>query len=283
MMDYEITYAIQKNKKSVPIQSRMKSFDAFCEKFHIPEEVHPVLPSQGDTMHERHAGKIRHFRINISQLSVIGAAKVSHFEILCRVYGIIPTVGLFCCFYVNSKKSGWMSFSKRSDNAPVYPAPVVADFNAQDYATLVAHPSPFRKFPEEFMCLVGLSCHYTLDEETYPRFLDKNGEGGYMDIFAFIHTTDPTKVKVVERERIKDEPLLLETTVGRIVPRLPVAFDRAESELEASVDKLFDKGGSGNQTEQRDCADCGQAANIQPISGAVDTAVEDVAPVQPKC
>ncbi|GKD77909.1 hypothetical protein Tco_1340530 [Tanacetum coccineum] len=29
----------------------------------------------------------------VSQLSVIGAVKVSHFEILCRVYGVIPTVG----------------------------------------------------------------------------------------------------------------------------------------------------------------------------------------------
>ncbi|GKC90661.1 hypothetical protein Tco_1151310, partial [Tanacetum coccineum] len=127
-----------------------------------------------------------HFRINISQLSVIGEAKVSHFEILCRVYGIIPTVGLFWCFYVNSKRSGWISFSKCSDNAsvddfacPAYfpwhtakhvtrdPTPVAADFNSQDYATLVAHPSPFWKFPEAFLCLVGLSRHYTLDEETY--------------------------------------------------------------------------------------------------------------------
>ncbi|GJZ30421.1 hypothetical protein Tco_0575468 [Tanacetum coccineum] len=207
-----------------------KAFDAFCEKFHILEEVHHVLLGQGDTMHERPARKIglytrffdfanfrlplstffvdilRHFRINISQLSVIGGAKVSHFEILCRVYGIIPTVGLFRCFYVNSKKNGYMSFSKRSDNAPVCytkplysfknwndhliwvddfacpalfpwhtakhmtrdPALVAADFNAQDYATFVAHPSPFWKFPEEFLCLVGLSRHYTLDEETYP-------------------------------------------------------------------------------------------------------------------
>nr|GFB83556.1 hypothetical protein [Tanacetum cinerariifolium] len=65
--------------------------------------------------------------------------------------------------------------------------------NARDYATLVAHPSPFQKFPEEFMCLVGLSRHYTLDVKTYPRFLHKNGEG--MDLFAFIHTQNPTKRK----------------------------------------------------------------------------------------
>ncbi|GJU33356.1 hypothetical protein Tco_1176945 [Tanacetum coccineum] len=248
-----------------------KALDAFCDKFHILEEVHPILPNQNDVMHERPAGKIglytryfdyanfrlplstflvdvlRHFRINISQLSVIGAAKVSHFEILCRVYGIIPTVRLFRCFYVNSKKSGWMSFSKRSDNAPVCytkpldslknwndhffwvdnfacpasfpwhtakhvirdPALVVADFNARDYATLVAHPSPVD-----------------------------------MDIFAFIHASDPTKVKNFERERNEGEPLLQETTIGRTVPLRPIAPDRTESKLEASVDRLFDEGGS---------------------------------------
>ncbi|GKE77841.1 hypothetical protein Tco_1543961, partial [Tanacetum coccineum] len=254
---------------------------------------------------------LRHFRINISQLFVIGAAKVSYFEILCRVYGVIPTVGLFRCFYVNSKKNGWMSFSKRSDNAPVCytksldslknwndhffwmddfacpasfswhtaknvtrdPAQVAADFNAQDYATLVAHPSPFRKFPEAFLCLVGLSRYYPLDEETYPRFLHKNQEE--MDIFAFIHTPDPTKVKIAKREKNEDKPLLLETTSRRIVPLLPVAPDCAENELKASVDRLFDEGGSGIQAEQEDSTGVGKGTNIQPI-------VEVVAPVQPR-
>nr|GEZ21175.1 hypothetical protein [Tanacetum cinerariifolium] len=120
-----------------------KAFDAFCEKFYILEEKHPILPNRGDTMHERPTGKIglytrffylanfrlsfstflvdifKHFRINISQLSVIRAAKVFHFEILCRVYEIVPPVGLFRCFYVNSKKSEWISFGKRFDNASV--------------------------------------------------------------------------------------------------------------------------------------------------------------------
>ncbi|GJY25605.1 hypothetical protein Tco_0400331, partial [Tanacetum coccineum] len=228
--------------------------------------------------------------------------KVTHFEILCRVYGIIPTVGLFWFFYVNSKKSGWMSFSKRSDNASVCytkpidslknwnnhffwvddfacpasfswhtakhvirdPSPVAADFNEQDYATLVAHPSSFQKFLEAFLCLVGLSRHYTLDEETYPRFLHKNGEE--MDIFAFIHTIDPTKVKIVEREWNEGEPLLLETTIGRTVPLLPVAPDRAESELNASVERIFDEGGSCNQTEQRDST--GGGKDVDPASEA---------------
>ncbi|GKD26284.1 hypothetical protein Tco_1232498 [Tanacetum coccineum] len=211
----------------------------FCEKFHNLEEVHPVLPGRGDTMHERPAGKIglytrffdfakfrlplstflvdilRHFHINISQLSVIGVANNDH----------LFWVDDFAC----PALFPWHTAKYLTRD----PAPVAADFNAPDYATLVAHPSPFRKFPEEFLCLVGLSHHYTLDEETYPRFLHKNGEE--MDIFAFIHTSDPTIVKVVERERIEDEPLLLETTIGRIIPLLPVAPDRAESKKRKTV------------------------------------------------
>ncbi|GKD04984.1 hypothetical protein Tco_1179958, partial [Tanacetum coccineum] len=100
-----------------------------------------------------------------------------------------------------------------------------------------------------------------------------------MDIFAFIHAPDPTKVKIVERERNEGEPLLLETTIGRIVPLLLVAPDRAESELEASVDRVFDEGGSGNQMEQGDFAGDGEGADIQPVSEPADTVVEDVAPL----
>nr|GEW37748.1 hypothetical protein [Tanacetum cinerariifolium] len=144
---------------------------------------------------------LRHFRINISQLSVIGAAKHT------------------------------------AKNVTRDPAPVAANFNAQDYATLVAHPSLLWKFLEEFLCLVGLSRHYTLDEETYPLFLDKDGED--MDIFAFIHTPDPTKMKVVKYERKDDEQQLLETTIGRTVPLLPVGPDRGESKLDASVDNCL--------------------------------------------
>ncbi|GJT78818.1 hypothetical protein Tco_1045543 [Tanacetum coccineum] len=160
------------------------------------------------------------------------------------------------------------------------PAPVAAEFNAQDYATLVAHPSPFWKFPEEFLCLVGLSRHYTLDEDTYLSFVDKDGED--MDIFTFIHTTDPTKVKVVEWERQEDEPRLLETIVGRIVPLLLVASDYGKSELDASVDKLFDEGDSGTQVEQGDSADGGQDINIQPVTETTGIVAEDTVPLQPQ-
>ncbi|GKA84643.1 hypothetical protein Tco_0806238, partial [Tanacetum coccineum] len=286
-----------------------KNFDALCRKFHIPEEVHPQLPTPDQTIHDKPEGKIgiytrffdfanyrlplssffvtvlRYFRINFSQLSVIGATKVSHFEILCRVHNIEPTVGLFRCFYTHSKNKGWISFCKRTEGSPVCytkpidslknwnnrffwvdsfacpalfrwhanksvpkdPPPKPTDFNVEHYATLFAHPAPFWKFREVFLCLVGISRYYPLDEETYPSFRDENDE--VMDLSAFINVADPTLVKVVERERVEGEAKLLETTVGHTVSLLPVAPVRSEASLEDSVNRLFDEGGSGNQVD----------------------------------
>ncbi|GKA76581.1 RNA-directed DNA polymerase, eukaryota, reverse transcriptase zinc-binding domain protein [Tanacetum coccineum] len=130
-----LPYTCYGNIKSVLTQ---KGLDTFCYKLHIPDDVHPQLPSPNQTIHEMLAGKngvytrffeyanfclplstflvnvLRHYRINLSQLSVIATAKVSHFEILCRVHSIEPTVELLRCFYVNSKNKGWMSFSLKN-------------------------------------------------------------------------------------------------------------------------------------------------------------------------
>ncbi|GKC04566.1 hypothetical protein Tco_0996176 [Tanacetum coccineum] len=222
-----------------------KTFDTFCTKYHIPEKVHPALPNQNDTIHERPAGKI----------------------------------GLYTRFFDYAKFR--LPLSSFLVDVLRDPALAAANFSAQDYATLVAHPSLFRKFPEEFMCLVGLSRHYTLDRETYPLFLDKDEED--MDLFAFIQTPNPTKVKVIERERKEDKPQFLETTVGHNVPLLLVTPDRGASELEASVGKLFDKDGSGNQTKQGDSAGGGGGVIIQLTVETTDVVIEAVAPVQQKC
>ncbi|GKG63188.1 hypothetical protein Tco_0638835, partial [Tanacetum coccineum] len=65
---------------------------------------------------------------------------------------------------------------------------------------------------------------------------------------------------------------------------LPIALDHAESELEASVDKLFDEGGSGTQTEQGDSAGGGggQGVDIQPVTETSYTIDEDVIPLHPR-
>nr|GEX85709.1 hypothetical protein [Tanacetum cinerariifolium] len=159
-----------------------KAFDAFCEKFHIHEEVHHVLPNWGDTLYKRPHGKIRLY---------------------------------------------------------------TSGFSARVYGTLAAHPSPFQKFLEEFMYMVRLSRHYTLNEETYPRFLHKNVKAG----------PDLTKVKIVERERV--------------------------DEIETNIDKLFDEGGSGRQAGQGGFTGVGKGPNIQLVTEAIGLVTKDVAPLQP--
>ncbi|GJU94789.1 hypothetical protein Tco_1319545 [Tanacetum coccineum] len=277
-----------------------KSFNMFFQNFHIPNEVHPQLPSPNQTIHE------------------MLIVEVSHFKISCCVHGFEPTVGLFHCFYMNSKNKGWMSFSKRqgydavcytkpldslkgwndhffwvdafvcpasfpwytSKSASKDPFPKSFEFNVDHYATLVAYRAPFHKYPEPFLCLVGMSRNYTLDDNTYPEFLRDNDEE--MDLLSFIQTADPTKVRIGERQHAKGEPKLLDITIGRLVLLLPVAPARTEGKLEASVDKLFDEGGSGNQTEQGDSATGGEGADILLVSEGVDTVAEDVVLLQPR-
>ncbi|GJR13391.1 hypothetical protein Tco_0796043 [Tanacetum coccineum] len=102
-----------------------------------------------------------------------------------------------------------------------------------------------------------------------------------MDLLSFIRTADPTKVKVGERQRNEGELKLSDTTIGR-VPLLPVAPARASSELEASVDRIFDKGGGGSHAEQGDYASGGHGVGIQQVSETTEIVAEDAAPVQPR-
>ncbi|GKD39537.1 hypothetical protein Tco_1259744 [Tanacetum coccineum] len=182
------------------------ALDAFCQKCHIPDIVHPELPGPNQNIHNSPAGKIgvytrffdfanfriplsrflvdvlEYFSINLSQLSVIAAAKISHFEILCRVYGYVPTVGLFRRFYVDA--SVFPSF------IPWYikktlardPSPTVTEFSTEACDFLATHPAPFQKFSEPFLCLVGLSRYYDLDDNVYPTFLTDAGDVGIENI-----------------------------------------------------------------------------------------------------
>ncbi|GKE05137.1 hypothetical protein Tco_1397155, partial [Tanacetum coccineum] len=93
-----------------------RKLDHHCAVYNIPAELRPELPDRNAVIKvssERKIGMytrfiefanyriplsklllcvLEYYQINLSQLSVIGAAKVSHFEIICRALGRIPTV-----------------------------------------------------------------------------------------------------------------------------------------------------------------------------------------------
>ncbi|GJS22443.1 hypothetical protein Tco_0451075 [Tanacetum coccineum] len=317
--------------------------DAICAKYFVPEEVHPQLPSSDATMHERPTGKVgmytrffdyanyripfsnffvsvlTHFRIPFSQLSVFGSAKVSHFEILCRVCNINPSVGLFRYFYMHNYKNGWFGFTKRPNVRACYSknldsvknwndhffwvdefvvpanarfgwfsgtnivkdrAPTISEYNVDHASTLIAQASPFLRFPEEFLCWVGISRNYLLNKDTYPRFEYEDGEE--MDLNAFIRTADPRKVRVVERARTENEKPIVTVAKHRTVTLLPTSVPRPSGELSASIEREFveDAGGSGGGDQE--VASVGGHGNVEPIVPTTDNIVAETEASGPK-
>nr|GFA65309.1 putative transposase (putative), gypsy type [Tanacetum cinerariifolium] len=189
----------------------------FTSEYGISEALRPEFPGPGDRIVDFLEGKVGvytrffefanfrlplsqflydvlgYYQIHISQLSVIGAAKVSHFEINCRVQNIVPTLSLFRVFYVPSFNSGWMSFSKRpGKNTPqcytkpldslknwndrffwvdecVFPTavewrtsaskdgmPASGTYSVDAVRVLDTHRTPIQKQPEALLCLVDV-------------------------------------------------------------------------------------------------------------------------------
>nr|GEY44922.1 hypothetical protein [Tanacetum cinerariifolium] len=194
----------------------------FTSEYGILEDLHPKLPGPEERIADYPEGKV-----------VIGAAKVSHFEINFRVLNIVPTLSLFRLFYILSFNSGWMSFSKRpGKNTPqCYTKPLdslknqnnrlfwvdkrvfptVADWRTsapkdempvEDTYSLVAvtvlntHRTPIQKHPEALLCLVGLS---------------------HMNLFNLIHAPNPNKVKTGTRPRDAHEVPLLIVIASRVI------------------------------------------------------------------
>jgi hypothetical protein len=133
---------------------------------------------------------LRHYRINISQLSLFGACKISHFEVVCHAHNFAPSVGLFRRLYVKSIKNGWASFVKRPNSNTCYnkvldsvkgwrdrffwvdasACPVSFhwysvdgaeadhgrsphEHSAEEYRIIAVGPAPFHRYPEAFPLL----------------------------------------------------------------------------------------------------------------------------------
>ncbi|GJV50105.1 hypothetical protein Tco_1440317 [Tanacetum coccineum] len=190
---------------------------------------------------------LKHFRIHISQLSPFGAARVSHFEVLTRVLNLAPSVAVFRAFYTRIYSDGLFSFAKRSLSAPsclskppdsiknwadhffwvdskvfpisvpLYtggalekdPAPHLTARQEQTVQVLSANKAPFRRYPECFLVLVGLSLYYPFDENTYPAF--ERPDKTDMGLLDYIRTADPRKVQAVEVQKGEEQVKLLDS------------------------------------------------------------------------
>nr|GEV27092.1 retrotransposon Gag domain, retroviral aspartyl protease [Tanacetum cinerariifolium] len=167
--------------KDVSVAHKLQDVDLVSSFRRCPRgEVHLVLPNQNDMMHARPSREIRLYTSKRLDNALVCYTKP--FDSFENWNNHFIWVDDFACpaFFP------WHTAKHVTRD----PDQVVADFNAQDYATLVAHPSLF------------------------------------------------------------------------------------------CVDRLFDEGGSGNQTKQGDSARGGPDSNIQPVVEAANTVVKDATPVQ---
>ncbi|GJR86864.1 hypothetical protein Tco_0210875 [Tanacetum coccineum] len=159
-------------------------------------------------------------------------------------------------------------------------APTISEYNVDHASTLIAQASPFLRFPEEFLCWVGISRNYLLNKDTYPRFEYENGEE--MDSNAFIRTADPRKVRIFERARTEDERPIMTVAKHRTVTLLPTSVPRPSRELSASIEREFveDAGGSGGGDQE--VASVGGHGNVEPIVPTTDNIVAETEASGPK-
>ncbi|GKC96011.1 hypothetical protein Tco_1161453 [Tanacetum coccineum] len=138
------------------------ALDVFCQNYHIPDTIHPELPGPNQNIRNSPAGKIgvytrffdfANFRIPLSRFLV---------DLFLVDASVFPS---FIPWYIKKTLAR-------------DPSPTAMEFSAEACDFLATHPTPFQKFLEPFLCLVGLSRYYDLDDNVYPTFLTDSGEGG---------------------------------------------------------------------------------------------------------
>ncbi|GKA95269.1 hypothetical protein Tco_0817307, partial [Tanacetum coccineum] len=153
-------------------------------------------------------------------------------------YDVQPLPDTFWCYGLSHDTSvpGALSeFASRCIVAVDYvsgalekdPSPHLTARQEQSVRLLENNKAPFRRYPECFLCLVGLSPYYPFDENTYPAF--ERPDGTDMGLLDFIKTADPRKVQAVEVQKKDDQVKLLESTSHCFMPLVTPAAGGSSS------------------------------------------------------
>ncbi|GJT92815.1 hypothetical protein Tco_1081660 [Tanacetum coccineum] len=273
-----------------------RELDHHCSVFNIPANLRPELHDRNAIIKDSLEGKIgmytcfiefanfriplskfllcilEYYQINLSQLSVIGASKVSHFEIMCRALGRVPIVGTFRRLYVNSISNGWLSFSKRGgvDEPCCYSKKfdslknwnnrffwidasvcllaipwfsgtfIVKDQLLVDEAVdlpcvelLNNNRTIIRKYPKVFLCLVDLTRSFT-KSDVRPTLLHSNDEE--MGLLDFVNSANPFKVNTGELTLAENEAPLLAETKDKVISPSPQTTSLVDHSIQDELD-----------------------------------------------
>ncbi|GJU82177.1 hypothetical protein Tco_1284542 [Tanacetum coccineum] len=123
------------------------------------------------------------------------------------------------------------------------PAPHLTARQEQTVKLLESHKAPFRRYPECFLCLVGLSPYYPFDDNSYPAF--ERPDGTDMGLLDFIKTADPRKVRAVEVQKGDDQVTLLESTRHCFMPLVIPAAGGSSSVAATEIPAPTERGQEG--------------------------------------
>ncbi|GJS79582.1 hypothetical protein Tco_0729463 [Tanacetum coccineum] len=246
----------------------------FTSEYYIPFTLHPVVPAASASIADFPEGKVgvytrffefanqrvplslfmcnvlNYYRLHISQLHCIGAAKITNFEVNCRLLAIHPTVHLFRAFYHTSWSNGWVSFSKRAGRLQCYTEkldalrrwremffwvddalfpwdfafytqgslprderPPPGSYSMEDAELINENRIPINAYSEAFLCHMGISRNYFQSPEEVPTFIGDDGQE--IDLFSVVHLSKPKLVTEGVRPLKDGKAPLLESTAGR--------------------------------------------------------------------
>ncbi|GJW76046.1 hypothetical protein Tco_0137728 [Tanacetum coccineum] len=262
---------------------------------------------------------LKYFRIHISQLSPFGAARISHFEVLTRVLDLGPSVAIFRAFYTRIYSDGLLSFSKRSLSAcsclskppdsiknwadhffwvdsKVFPisvslysggvlekdsAPHLTARQEQAVQILSSNKAPFRRYPEYFLALVGLSPYYPFGENTYPAF--EGPDRTDMGLLDYIRTADPRKVQAVEVQKGEEQVTLLDSIKHCFVSLdAPAAVQQASGSGSGAGPEVSAPSAEENVVVEENVIPEGTFLDLADPEGDVAVVEKDVAQKQPE-
>nr|GEW77855.1 hypothetical protein [Tanacetum cinerariifolium] len=238
----------------------------FTSEYGISEDLHPELPGPEERIVDFSEGKVGvytkffefanfrlplsqflfdilgHYQIYLSQLSVIGAAKVSHFDINYRVLNIVPTLNLFRVFYIPSFDLGWMSFSKRPEkNTPqCYTKPLdsLKNWNNRffwvDERTFRTVADWCTSAPKDEM---PARATYSAEATMYIPHSFMTMTGIDMDLFKLIRAPNPTKMKTGTRPHAAHEVSLLTVTMIRVIEMKDLATTIDSSGVPSPIER----------------------------------------------
>ncbi|GJR98667.1 hypothetical protein Tco_0270841 [Tanacetum coccineum] len=160
------------------------------------------------------------------------------------------------------------------------PAPHLTARQEQAVQVLSSNKAPFRRYPECFLALVGLSPYYPFGENTYPAF--EGPDRTDMGLLDYIRTADPRKVQAVEVQKGEEQVTLFDSTKHCFVSlNAPAAAHQASGSGSGAGTEVSVSSAEGNVVEENVIP---EGAFLNPTDPECDVTVaeKDVAQRQPE-